>query len=60
MSAWIKVESLDRWYSSIILTDGFEEGEPHWQITGEGKLILQRTLNPEEIKAHYLAGKPTG
>ena len=151
MSAWIKVESLDRWYSSIILTDGFEKGEPHWQITGEGKLILgiggtrppnteservihpgdlgrwihlavtidrpsntvihyvdgeivekhertiipklrfggseignwripkqignpirslngrldefvilQRTLTPEEIKAHYLAGKPTG
>jgi len=23
-------------------------------------MILQRTLSPDEIKVHYLVGKPTG
>ncbi len=40
MAAWVKIEGLDKWYSSILLTDGFEDGEVHWQISDEGQIIL--------------------
>tara|TARA_R110002096_G_scaffold40688_17_gene110390 strand:- start:55 stop:1638 length:1584 start_codon:yes stop_codon:yes gene_type:complete len=40
LAAWVKVESLDKWYSSLFLTDGFEQGAVHWQISNEGELIL--------------------
>lgn len=39
-AAWVRVESFDRWLSSLVLTDGFEPGEVHWQISDTGKLIL--------------------
>ena len=39
-AAWIRVDGLDRWLSSLFLTDGFEKGEVHWQISEEGRLIL--------------------
>lgn len=39
-AAWVRVESFDRWLSSLLLTDGFETGEVHWQISDTGNLIL--------------------
>lgn len=39
-AAWIRVDGLDRWLSSLFLTDGFGKGEVHWQISDEGRLIL--------------------
>jgi len=40
LSASIRVDSFDRWLSSLLLTDGFDEGEVHWQITDQGELVL--------------------
>ncbi len=28
----VKIDSLDRWYNSLFLTDGYDKGEPHWRI----------------------------
>ena len=39
-SCWIRVDGFDRWLSSIVLTDGHELGEPHWQFTETGQLLL--------------------
>jgi len=39
-AAWVRVEGLDRWLSSLFLTDGFETGELHWQISAQGQIIL--------------------
>jgi len=39
-AAWIRVEGFDRWLSSLLLTDGFDTGEVHWQISDTGKLII--------------------
>ncbi len=36
----VRIEGLDRWLSSLLLTDGFDPGEVHWQISDEGELIL--------------------
>ena len=39
-AAWVRIDGLDRWLSSLFLTDGFDRGEVHWQISDEGCLIL--------------------
>ncbi|MEM1297197.1 MAG: LamG-like jellyroll fold domain-containing protein [Verrucomicrobiota bacterium] len=39
-SSWVRIEGFDRWLSSLILTDGWGLGEPHWQISDKGELIL--------------------
>ncbi len=40
LSAWVRVEGFERWLNSLILTDGWETGEVHWQISDKGQLIL--------------------
>ena len=37
---WVKLNSLDRWYNSLFLTDGHEQHEPHWQIMDDGRLFF--------------------
>lgn len=32
LAAWVKVDSLDRTYNSLLLTDGFKPGDVHWQL----------------------------
>jgi hypothetical protein len=40
LAAWVKIDSLDRWYNSLLLTDGHELNEPHWQIMNDGRLFF--------------------
>jgi Concanavalin A-like lectin/glucanases superfamily/FecR protein len=40
LAAWVRVEGLNNWLSSLMLTDGWELGEVHWQINAKGELIL--------------------
>ncbi|WP_017444026.1 LamG-like jellyroll fold domain-containing protein [Gayadomonas joobiniege] len=32
VASWVKIDSLDRTYSSLLLTDGYQAGEFHWQL----------------------------
>ena len=34
------MDGLDRTYNSLLLTDGFDENGPHWQIRQNGSLVL--------------------
>lgn len=45
LMCWVKIDSLDRWYNSLFLTDGHELHEPHWQIMDDGRLFFS-------VKAH--------
>lgn len=40
LATWVRVDGLDRWLSSLMLTDGFDRGEVHWQLSDQGELIL--------------------
>lgn len=40
LAAWVRVEGLNRWLSALMLTDDWDLGEAHWQITSGGELIL--------------------
>lgn len=37
---WVKINSLDRWYNSLFLTDGHDLHEPHWQIMDDGRMFF--------------------
>jgi concanavalin A-like lectin/glucanase superfamily protein len=39
-SAWVRIDGLDRPFSALMLTNGFDGGEPHWQLRGDGQLLL--------------------
>ena len=39
-SCWVKIISLKHEYNALFLSDGYENGEPHWQIRHDGKLMF--------------------
>ena len=40
LMAWVRVDALEQRFNALFLTDGFELGAPHWQITQDGKVRL--------------------
>ena len=44
---WVKINSLDRWYNSLFLTDGHEDREPHWQIMNDGRIFFSVKIPPK-------------
>lgn len=39
-SCWTRIDSLDRKFNSLFLTDSYDQGEPHWQILDTGELYF--------------------
>ncbi|MBK1875962.1 LamG-like jellyroll fold domain-containing protein [Pelagicoccus mobilis] len=39
-SCWARIDSLDRQYNALFLSDGYEDGEPHWQIHQDGRMMF--------------------
>ncbi|WP_417380709.1 LamG-like jellyroll fold domain-containing protein [Gimesia sp.] len=44
--AWVRIEGFDRWLSSLMLTDGYNPGNPHWQLSDKGEMILGVRTGP--------------
>ena len=40
LSAWVRVDRLDRLFSSLFMVEAFDVGAFHWQITNVGKVRL--------------------
>lgn len=40
LMAWARIDAIVNRLSSLLLTDGFEPGEPHWQILSTGQIVL--------------------
>jgi hypothetical protein len=55
LSCWIRIDGFDRRLGSIFLTDGHDVGEPHWQITNNGQLLLGVEADPLQSQ-EYLSG----
>lgn len=52
-AAWVRLEGLERWLSSLMLTDGHQLGEVHWQITELGQLMLGVKAETERSHDYY-------
>ena len=57
-ACWVKIDSLDRWYNSLFLTDSYQRGEPHWQILDTGQLFFSVRQGLERGKAHHKVLSP--
>ncbi len=44
LATWVRMEGLNYWLSALMLTDGWDLGEVHWQITADGELLLGVSL----------------
>ena len=40
LACWVRIDGFDRWLSSLLLTEGHDLGEVHWQFTETGQLLL--------------------
>jgi hypothetical protein len=49
LSCWVKVDSVDKKYNSLLLTDGYDNGEPHWQIYQDGSLMFSIMYRPGDV-----------
>lgn len=48
LACWVKVDSVDKKYNSLLLTDGYDNGEPHWQIHEDGSLMFSIIYRPAD------------
>lgn len=48
LACWVKVDSVDKKYNSLLLTDGYDNGEPHWQIHEDGSLMFSLMYRPAD------------
>ena len=59
---WVRINSLDRWYNSLFLTDGHEIHDPHWQIMNDGRLFFsvkaQEAERKQDKKDKHIAFSP--
>jgi hypothetical protein len=55
MMAWVRVDALPNLNNSLMMSDGWEPGECHWQIGNSGTIILGVQSDPKSRGAHYHA-----
>ena len=55
LAAWVRVDALANRFNSLMITDGWEEGGPHWHIDTNGTLELGVQGPEQKSNAHYYA-----
>jgi hypothetical protein len=54
LMTWVRVDALPNRYSSLMMTDGWDEGAPHWHIRQDGLISLGvRGADQTEGAARY-------
>ena len=56
-ACWVKIDSLDRWYNSLFLTDNYNQGEPHWQILDTGQLFFSVRHKADDVDGTPIKGR---
>lgn len=65
-ACWVRIDSLDRRYNALFMADSYEDGEPHWQIRDDGKLMLsvmvdetgRHPVYPQKSRYHHIYFSP--
>lgn len=55
LATWVRVDGLPNVNNSLLMADGWEPGEFHWQIGQDGTVILGVQSDPKSRGAHYHA-----
>ncbi|TWU57638.1 LamG-like jellyroll fold domain-containing protein [Rubripirellula reticaptiva] len=52
-AAWVRIDDLSHRYNALFMGDGYENGEPHWQIRNDGKLMLSVMVDDTKEFSHF-------
>jgi hypothetical protein len=52
-SCWAKIDSLEHRYNALFMADGYENGEPHWQIRDDGSLMFSVMVDDTQEIEHF-------
>ncbi|QDV61913.1 LamG-like jellyroll fold domain-containing protein [Crateriforma conspicua] len=55
-ACWARIDGLDHVYNALFLADGYENGEPHWQIDQDGRLLF--SVMVDDTPGTGLGGHP--
>lgn len=51
-TCWVKIDSLEHRYNALFMGDGYENGEPHWQIRDDGRLMFSVMVDDSKEIVH--------
>jgi hypothetical protein len=54
LMAWVRVDALPNRFNSLFMTDGWDDGAPHWHLSDSGKLELGVQGRNKKGGVHYL------
>lgn len=52
-ACWVKIDSLEHRYNALFMGDGYENGEPHWQIRDDGCLMFSVMVDDNQQIEHF-------
>lgn len=52
-SCWVRIDRLGHRYNALFMGDGFENGEPHWQIRDDGRLMISVMVDDSQEIKHF-------
>lgn len=52
-TCWVKIDSLEHRYNALFMGDGYENGEPHWQIRDDGSLMFSVMVDDTQEIQHF-------
>ena len=47
-ACWVRIDSLEHVYNALFMADGYENGEPHWQIRDDGRLMFSVMVDQDQ------------
>ena len=48
-ACWVRIDALDHRYNALFMGDGYENGEPHWQIRDDGRMMFSVMVDDSQI-----------
>jgi ferric-dicitrate binding protein FerR (iron transport regulator) len=52
-ACWVRIDNLNHRYNALFMADGFENGEPHWQIRDDGRMMISVMVDDTQEIRHY-------
>jgi hypothetical protein len=52
-ACWVRIDSLAHRYNALFMGDGYENGEPHWQIRDDGRLMFSVMVDDTQEIQHF-------
>lgn len=51
-ACWVRIDSLEHRYNALFMSDGYENGELHWQIQDDGRLMFSVMVDDRPGTGH--------